>query len=167
MRSISLTQGKVAVVDDHNFDWLNEWKWYAQRVQNGAREVFYAARALPRVGGRQEKVYMHQQIGNRLGFIQVDHRDLNGLNNLDSNLRDATNSQNRANSGKMPGTSSRFKGVSWFSRKLKWAAQVTVFQRKVFLGYFVDEIDAALAYDRAARFFFGEFARCNFCHQTL
>jgi hypothetical protein len=57
---------------------------------------------------------------------------------------------------------SRFKGVWWHAENAKWYAGVTIGGRRRWLGYHVDEADAARAYDTAARRHFGEFASLNF-----
>ena len=60
--------------------------------------------------------------------------------------------------------SSKYKGFHWNKRNKKWAAQITCDHKRHHLGYFVDEIDAAKAYDKAARKYHGEFAQPNFPH---
>jgi hypothetical protein len=92
----------------------------------------------------------------------IDHRDQNRTNNRLSNLRLATYSQNGANRRKKDGTSSRFRGVSWFKRKRKWVASISPNYQSKHLGYFHDEIDAAIARDAAAIEAFGDFAQLNF-----
>ncbi len=165
MREIPLTQGKVAIVDDDDFDWLRQFTWYAtsSRSQTG-RLVWYARRYTA-----DGMVYMHRQVAERSGIVgtEVDHRDLDGLHNWRTNLRAGPRSSNAANQPKRNGFhSSRYKGIHWHKGRLQWHAQITVNYHKTHLGYFPDEIEAALAYDRSARFFFGQFARTNFCYHT-
>ena len=59
-------------------------------------------------------------------------------------------------------TSSPYKGVSWFAARSVWQAHIQVRRRRRWLGYFTSDVDAARAYDAAARQAFGEFARTNF-----
>jgi hypothetical protein len=93
----------------------------------------------------------------------VDHRNNDGLDNRRDNLRLATRSQNMYNKLKTKSkTSSRFIGVSFDKSRRKWEARIYYQGRKIWLGRFDSEIDAALAYDEAARKYHGEFARLNF-----
>lgn len=91
MREIPLTQGKVALVDDQNFDFLNQWKWYAGKGTG----TWYARRNRrvsegPGVG----TVLMHRAIMRYPGALDVDHRDGNGLNNTLDNLQTLTRAAN-------------------------------------------------------------------------
>jgi hypothetical protein len=95
------------------------------------------------------------------GFL-VDHKNGAGLDNRSENLRKATHSQNTHNSRKIKNTSSQFRGVSFAKKRGLWETQITVERKKIFLGRFKNEIDAALAYDAAAKKYCGEFARLNF-----
>lgn len=119
MREIQLSQGKSALVDDKDFDRVDQFKWCAQKRKNG----FHAARY-----SGKKYVYMHCFI---LGISGVDHIDGNGLNNQMLNLRPATKSQNgmaKRTLFKRDGKPSQYRGVCWhkkvesgwleFSRKL-------------------------------------------------
>jgi hypothetical protein len=102
------------------------------------------------------------QISN-LSRSVVDHRNTDSLDNRRTNLRLATPSQNSCNSRRdKSNTYSRYRGVSFSKRKQKWFAAIRANGRKLWLGYFSDEIDAAMTYDRAARKYHGEFAQLNF-----
>jgi hypothetical protein len=95
--------------------------------------------------------------------VKVDHKDRDGLNNQRYNLRPSTNGQNNMNSSKRSdGNSSKYKGVCWHKRYGKFQAGIKLNGRSKYLGMFTDELQAALAYDAAAREHFGEFALCNF-----
>jgi hypothetical protein len=121
MRQILLTQGLVALVDDVDFEYLNQWKWHALKH----RESFYAAR---NSGGRLNRkyIFMHRLIlGLTDSKIEVDHKDLNGLNNQRNNLRPASRSQNAANIPSRMGSSSKHLGVHWDNTKKKWASGIT------------------------------------------
>lgn len=152
-RLIPLTQGKSAIVDDQDFDWLSQWKWTAQKHSHG----FYAMR---HDGGRL--VLMHRLINGTPEGIGTDHRDGDGLNNQRANLRTATQLQNMMNRRGKRGGTSRFKGV-WAdpnarNRKL-WRSGIRLNGRMKYLGRFATEEQAAAAYARAAAEHFGEFAR--------
>jgi AP2 domain-containing protein len=159
--------GRVALVDDGDYDLVMQYRWrvHEQPHAPGRKPSGpYAIASMPRPGdGSHEKnILMHVLI---MGFTGIDHENGNGLDNRRANLRPATRSQNKANtsrySGRIPG-SSGFKGVYWRERDKRWHAQIRVNGRGITLGYFHDEIQAARAYDAAAREHFGEFARTNF-----
>ncbi len=98
----------------------------------------------------------------RWPFDDVDHRDGDGLNNRPDNLREATDAQNMRNAAGRGG-SSRFCGPTWVECAGKWRVYCADSAgNKHHLGYFADEVEAALAYDRAAREWHGDFARLNF-----
>jgi hypothetical protein len=91
----------------------------------------------------------------------VDHHDGDGLNNQGYNLRPATHFQNCQNSRGKHGIYSLFKGIRQ-RRGGQWTARIRVYKKELSLGCFHDEIEAAKAYDLAAKKYFGEFARLNF-----
>ena len=159
MKEIKLTQDKVDIVDDADFERLNKHKWYALKDHN----TFYAVRSIYLPCGKMTLISMHREI---LGLghgdpQQGDHRNHNGLDNRRDNLRICTNSQNQHNQKPYKNCSSAYKGVFWHKRHNKWQAQITFNDHSIHLGYFNSEIDAAKAYDRAAIEYFGEFAHMN------
>lgn len=158
MKQIPLTRGKFAIVDDEDFDWLSQWKWYARKSRN----TFYAERHISRENDKRITIRMHREVCGTPPRMETDHRDGDGLNNCRSNLRVATQSQNNANQRKLRSASSKYKGVWRDGVRRKWEARIRVNYRKIFLGYFEGEEEAAKAYDKAAQKFFGEFARLNF-----
>lgn len=157
MKTIPLTQGKVALVDDADYEAVNAHKW---RAVKGGRGV-YASRSIRKPDGKWTTQSMHQFL--MPGVARIDHRDGNGLNNQRYNIRPATWEQNgRGFQHKRLGTTSKFRGVSWQKQCRKWWAQLEVAGKKVHIGLFESEFDAALAYDAAARHYFGEYASPNF-----
>jgi hypothetical protein len=178
MKQIKLTKGYTAIVDDEDFERVMlAGRWFAleARRKDSSIRTVYAVRNV-RLRGRKEAretglsrttmQYLHQLIlGADEPAIEIDHKDHNGLNNRRENLRTATVRQNQRNSRKLAEASSRFKGVSWATFRNgngKWVARIAVNGLRKSLGYFFDEIDAAFAYDEAARKHFGDFAHCNF-----
>lgn len=158
MRKIPLTQGKFALVDDADYEWLSQWKWCAWKNQAGN---FYAIRNAPRTDGKRRTIRMHQVIMGTLGKVLTDHRDGEGLNNQRHNLRTCTPCQNVRNQRKHRDGGSKYKGVHWDSARAQWAAKIYVDGRTVALGRYKSEEVAARAYDSKARECFGEFARVN------
>jgi hypothetical protein len=152
VRYIPLGGGQVAIVDAADFAWLNRYKWRAFGKSGG----FYA---VCRIG--QKMVFMHRLIKNPPPGKVVDHANGNRQDNRRCNLRNCTAGENARNNRKGRGAS-RFKGVSYNRRLGKWGARICREGRTRHLGWFDNEIDAAEAYDRAARKYFGEFARLNF-----
>ena len=155
-RLIPLTQGQFAVVDPQDFDQLNEFKWHAKKHRNTS----YAVRSVSQ-NGINININMHRLILNAPVGSIVDHKNRNGLDNRKENLRFATPAQNAANRAKVRGLgSSIYKGVK--RDGARWRADITHNCLHEHLGSFVNEIDAAKAYDEAAKKFHGEFAVLNF-----
>lgn len=165
-RKIQLSQGKVTLVDNSDYEFLNRWKWSAFRRQRCT--TFYVVRNAPQAAGRRN-IYMHRillglqdpETGESLSDREGDHRNGNGLDNRRVNLRALTHKQNAYNQRRGRTRSSRYKGVSKLPNG-RWRAQIKVNYRQVFLGHFRREDDAAHAYDVAARVAWGDLARTNF-----
>jgi AP2 domain len=151
MKTIALQNGKVALVDDQDYEHLIQFRWFAAESKSGK---WYVRRNKPGGNWIGRQVYMHRQL---LDGSLVDHVDGNGLNNQRANLRIADKQKNGWNRAAQSGGSSKYKGVHWYSPRNKWLARFN----KKYLGLFDSEIDAALAYNAAALKFAGEFARLN------
>ena len=160
MKRIPLTQGQFALVDDEDYEKLSQYKWHAR--WNKTSNTFYADRHTRKSDGRRTKIQMHREIMDASPGLDVDHIDHNGLNNTKSNLRLITHRQNSYGNIRHKRGSSRFKGVNWDKQHQQWRAQIYVNKRKVNLGTFNSEIDAACAYDAAAAKHFGEYGTYNF-----
>lgn len=158
MKKIPLTQGHFALVDDDNYDELAKYKWHVFRAPADKR---YAVRGIWD-GEKVRAIRMHRQIlGAKPGQL-VDHKDHDGLNNQRSNIRLCTSQQNTRYRRPVSGCSSEFKGVSWNKASRKWSAGIKIKGRLKSLGRFNREYCAAIAYDIAARKYFGDFAYTNF-----
>lgn len=124
---------------------------------------FYATRCISVGKGKQKSIPMHRAIMKMPEGMFCDHINHNGLDNRKINLRAATRAQNCWNKRKQLGKySSTYKGVNRSCVNKKWVSRIEVKGRKIYLGAFEDEIDAARAYDRAAKEYHGEFAVLNF-----
>lgn len=161
MKEIKLTKGQVALVDNDDFEWLNQWKWQAKTPKNA--NCYYATRGVwNREKKRMEELSMHRMILNiNNPKICCDHIDRNGLNNQRYNLRTANHSQNCANIAKRKNTTSKYLGVSLRKATGRWRAEIRKNWKGIRLGEYVNEIDAAIAYNNAAIKLHGEFANLN------
>jgi hypothetical protein len=155
MKKIPLTQGQEVIVDDEDFEWLNQWKWYAQK----GGHTWYAVRC-DRGGSALVSVLMHREILKAPKGFDVDHRDGNGLNNTRSNIRVCTHSQNMMNRGRQANKTTKFKGV--YKHGNGWRAQLKKNGKNMHYGTYSTPDAAARAYDAAAKDEFGEFASPNF-----
>lgn len=160
MKEITLTQGKIALIDDADFGEISQYKWLAHRPNRC--NVWYARRHTKSSSGQQLTIVMHRQLLSAPPNMQVDHIDGNGLNNSRSNLRLCSRHENRLNSPSRKVGTSGFKGVSWNSKRELWQVQIGLDGKNIYLGHFADEIEAARVYDNAARELHGDFARTNF-----
>jgi len=158
MKTIKLSQGKIALVDDEDYERLSRWKWQAQKEGNLR---CYAMRRTQRPGKRRG-ILMHREILHVPANLETDHIDHNGLNNQKTNLRICTKTQNMGNRVRNRGRINKYKGVSLHKATQKWCAQIGVHGKRIYLGLFSSAIEAAKVYDAAAQIYFGEFALPNF-----
>lgn len=149
MKEIKLSQGKITLVDDEDFDRVNQFKWYAEKKPNS----FYARRK----DKERKSVYMHRFILNTKN--EVDHKNHDGLDNRKTNLRKCSKSENQRNKSPKKNGSSKYLGVHFVKNRNKWRAGIG-FPNK-FLGEYKTEEEAAIAYNNAARKLHGEFANLN------
>ncbi len=157
-RKIDLGQGKFTIVEPYDYYRFQHFKWWLH--SNGTN--LYAARTAVTDDLKSKIIFLQRQIMQPPGHLVVDHRNCDSLDNRRDNLRIVTQAENMRNRRKRKNTSSRYIGV-WFDKKRnKWTAQIRYNGKKIWLGRFDSEIDAARAYDAAVRKYHIEFARLNF-----
>jgi hypothetical protein len=159
-RKIPLTRGKFAIVDPEDYPRLAKHKWFLSKSTTGS----YAARWQSCRGkSTRKKIWMHRKVIHIPPKMVCDHINREGLDNRNANIRPATISQNLCNRPKTKTkTRSKYKGLEWDKIQQKWKVRIQLNGQKIYLGSFANEIDAAKAYDRAARKYHGEFALTNF-----
>jgi uncharacterized protein (UPF0248 family) len=159
MKTIPLSLGLFATIDDEDYERVSKFKWSAKKDKN----KYYALRKdrNPETGFRKT-VMLHRFIMEVTETkIHVDHRDGDGLMNTRGNLRLCSNQQNAMNRKPYKGTASGYKGVRP-SSKSSWLAIVIKNKQHHYLGVFPNPEAAARAYDKKAKELFGEFANLNF-----
>jgi len=155
MAEIQLTKGYVAIVDDDDFAWLSQWKWFFT-----GRYPARSASKEEETAGRPCHISMHRAIVGASSGRIVDHINGDPLDNRRANLRFCSLSQNQHNQRLKRDNTSGFKGVR--RDKKRWMARIQLGPERRYLGSFGSAESAARAYDAAALHHFGEFARLNF-----
>jgi hypothetical protein len=150
-----------ALIDDIDSDILS-MRWRARIDINKDSETAYVVHSF-KEGDKIKALLMHRVIMTRVigcpleRHEQVDHWNLNGLDNRRENLRIATQSQNNANKGLLSNNTSGFKGV--YKKGRRFAAIIWSNKKEIWLGSYLTPEEAHAAYCKAAREYFGEFAR--------
>lgn len=153
---LTLTGGMEAIIDAADYEAVSRYRWYASYRRGRVYVMTNSRRGDPIRKGSTLHGFLMPGLGT------IDHINRNGTDCRRSNLRPANDSQNVANSAKRSATTtSKYKGVHWCKAREKWCAQIRVNYKRIVLGRFDLETDAAKAYDIAAREHFGEFARLN------
>lgn len=154
MKKIKLTQGKYALVDNEDYEFLSKYKWCFSPSGTGYAE----RRDKKSLTGKI--IRMHRFILDAPKDKIVDHKNMNGLDNRRNNLRLCTKSENMRNRNKTRINKSGFKGV-YLDFNGQWKAQIKIKGKNVSLGRFDKKVDAAKAYNDKALIEFGEFANLN------
>lgn len=153
-RLIRLTQGKFAIVDEEDFERVDSLNWSCKKH----RHTYYSD---TNINGKVVK--LHRFIMEIFDpKIQIDHKNGNGLHCYKSNLRNATQSQNSMNQQPQKNRTSQYKGVWLNKNNSNYVSKIHLNGKRVHIGVFTNEVDAAKAYDEKAKELFGEFARFNF-----
>lgn len=151
---VPLTKGYEAKIDIADAELVGGFNWCA----DVSHKTVYAIRK-DYSGGKPKTIIMHRMLMGFPNGMDVDHKDCNGLNNIRSNLRRATKSQNRHNQKIRKSNSSGYKGVSWDNEAKKWRAQIKINRKVKNLGRYENPAEAHAAYCEASKKFHGEFGR--------
>jgi hypothetical protein len=155
MKKIYLkNSGKFAIVDDSDYAYLSQFIWR----EHGTG---YAVRTIYR-NGKCTISRMHREIIDAIKGRETDHINGNRLDNRKKNLRECTTSQNQANRGAQRNNTSGYKGVRKSTLGKKYEARIQVNRKLLYIGCFETPEIAAMAYDEAARKYFGDFAKTNY-----
>lgn len=146
---------KYAIIDEDDYDLIKRYKWY---LHLGYASTTFHKKGKSRIDiDRNVNILMHRLIMN-FPECQIDHKNRIKLDNRKSNLRTCRPMDNACNKAKyeIPFPKSQYKGVG--KRGNRWSAKLC----RKHLGTFISEKEAAQAYDKAARYYFGEYAFLNF-----
>ena len=160
MRKIELRgirgKDKFALIDNEDYEYLSQFKWYF------SGRYIYRVEYKHEYENRKRKIIkMHRLINQTPKNFDTDHRDNNTFNNQKNNLRTCTRKQNAQNQKLSKNNISGYKGVYWAKANKKWAGRIYINGKRIFLGVFDFPEFAAIAYNLAAKKYFGEFARLN------
>jgi len=155
-----MAQPRYAKVKPADYDHLRRYEWFAKK---GTRNFYAVRRARGPKGSKLATIYMHRELIDVADGLLIDHVNQDSMDNRRANLRGATRAQNIRNRKKFSTSSvSKYKGIYRYKDKKRWVARIMFERKRIHLGIFCDEIDAAKAYDRAAIKYHGEFASLNF-----
>ena len=160
MKTIPLTQSKVALVDDTDYDFLSKYNWCAAKTIGRS---YYAVRGSLISDLRQGCIHMHRIILNAPKGVEVDHRDGNSLNNQRSNLRLCTHGENQRNQGLHHNNTTGFKGVRLDRRAIQnpYNARIQINNKEIHIGCYKTAEKAARAYDTTALKYHGDYRVTN------
>ncbi len=151
MKDIQLSCGKIAMVDDCDFERVSKYKWQSRSFKTG---TWYAY-------NNWSGLLMHKIVLSSKKGEQIDHINRNGLDNRRENLRVCSSSQNGINRPHQKNSSSGLKGVHKYNYAGKWAVSIKKDGKSIYLGVFLDKTEAAIVYNKKAKELFGEFAYQN------
>lgn len=149
MKVIRSTGGTKVLLDDDDYLWVRFYSLY----DNG-RFISFCDRG-------KNKPLCREILHITDPKVHIDHENMNYRDNRKGNLRPGNGNDNAHNRAVYIGSVSRYKGVSWKTPRKKWQAAIKVNGQTIYLGLFENEVDAAKAYNRAAKELHGKFARLN------
>ncbi len=157
-KEIPLSKGFVAIVDDEDYDFLMQWRWHYSQGYAGRK-----VKVGETVDGKRQRriLYMHRLLLDTPDGMEGEHKDNNRLNNRRYNLRNATPFQNMCNRRKFGKQGSKYKGVDLHKKSGLWRVRIKTADKRISLGYFKSQEEAAKVYNQAAIEHHGEFAQLN------
>ena len=160
MKEIYLTNSKdVVLVDDEDYKMLIQYKWSFYKSK---RSKMGRAQTNIKINNKRTTLLLHHLIIKKpSNKKEIDHIDRNPLNNQKNNLRIVTHSQNMMNKSNYKNSTSKFKGVYWDKSRKMWRSAISEKNKRINLGRFTNEIDAAKAYNEKAEELHGEYAYLN------
>jgi hypothetical protein len=142
MKYIPLTQGQNAIVDDEDFEYLNQWKWF---IFN-SRGILYVMRREyhKRINGKQkyQNIFMHRLLMNPPKNMVIDHLNRNSLDNRKVNLRICTHRENLQNTKK----TNKYGYLGIDKRHNRYAAIIGLNNKKIYVGSYETKLEAYNAY---------------------
>jgi hypothetical protein len=144
-----LNSERSALVDEESYKWLKHFKWYENN------DGYAISRT------KEHAIFMHRVINDTPKGMYTDHINGLRLDNRTCNLRDCTIAQNSTNRNISNPGKSQYRGVSWSTRANKWRVMIQCNRKRKQIGMYVDETEAALAYNEEAKKLHGEFAILN------
>jgi hypothetical protein len=143
------------IIDDEDFEIFNKYRWFLNKGY-ACRHYFF------NINRKTKHIYLHREITNCPKDKFVDHINHNKLDNRRCNLRIVTLSQNQWNqTTQIRSKSSKYKGVYWSKVAKRWQAYLAFHKKRIHLGLFESEIEAAIAYNEKAKELFGKYAKLN------
>lgn len=139
MKYIMMAKGRRVMVDDTDYDWLNQWRW---RLVAG-----YACRMRLKGEDSSSHIYMHRMIMDAPKGTEVDHINHDELDNTRQNLRIASHQENAWNRDKQKNNTSGYNGVTWVKKAQRWRAAVAQDGKSIYLGQYKDIKEAVKARD--------------------
>ena len=159
---IELTSPKYknqkCVIDTDDYDKIKKYNW---SIHKGLKDKCFYAISHDKINGKYTTIKLHRLIMNVESHKNVDHKDFNGLNNVKTNLRICTPTENMRNRRMSYNNKSGYKGVCPVGNSKKWRMQIRVNKKTIYLGQCENPIDGAKIYDKAEIKYFGEFANIN------
>lgn len=149
-------KGDKFLFDKDDYLKVRKHTWYSTDI-SGDKYIFTRIK----VDGIIKTVLLHRFLMNPSNKNDIDHINNNSLDNRKINLRECSHSCNMRNRRKNKPGSSKYKGVYFYKPLNKWNAQIEIKGKKIHLGYYQDEIEAAKAYNLAALLYHREFALLN------
>ncbi len=156
MKKILLTQNQYTIIDNEDFKKVNQFKWSLDKCNN-----YFYVRRLKQKNNIKTKIYLHRFIMNCPDNMQIDHINHNTLDNRKCNLRICTKSQNQINRLKRKNCSSKYKGVYLHKQNQKWISEINYLGKKIYLGCFKTEKEAAKVYNKIVKKYHGEYVYLN------